>query len=115
MEQRSIEHNQIQQNIELRCHNYDENLIRMIDSILSREKRSITLDRLLYKDPIHGNILITDATTIQQHAVKHFQQYALPQTAPPSMNERWTKQFTPKDYIQPEWYRHIMVPPTWDE
>ncbi len=44
----------------------------MIDSILNRERRSIVLDRLLYKDPVQGNILITDASTIQRHAVQHF-------------------------------------------
>ena len=55
----------------------------MIDSILNQEKRSIVLDRLLYKDPVHGSFLITDAKIIQQHAIKHFQQYAIPQTAPP--------------------------------
>ncbi len=45
----------------------------MIDSILNREKRTIVLDRLLYKDPIHGSVLITDAQSIQKHAVLHFQ------------------------------------------
>ncbi len=112
LEQRNIEHTQIQRNIKLRCINYDENLTRMIDSILNREKQSIILDRLLVTDPVHGKVLITDATTIQKHAVKHFQQYALPQAAPPPMNERWSAQFAPKHYIQAEWYQHIMVPPT---
>jgi len=87
----------------------------MINSILNREKRSIILDCLLVTDPVHGKVLITDVTTIKKHAVQHFQQYALPHTAPPPMNERWSKQFTPKQYIQAKWYQHIMVPPTWDE
>ncbi len=100
LEQRSIEYTQIQRNIKLRCINYNDNLTRMIDSILNWEKQSIILDRLLYKDPVHGNILITDATTIKKHAVQHFQQYALPHTAPPPMNEQWSKQFAPKQYIQ---------------
>ncbi len=87
LKQRHIEHSQIQRNIKLRCTNYDENLTRMIDSILNREKRSIILDRLLVKDPVHSQFLITDVTTIKQHAVQHFQQYALPLTDPPPMNE----------------------------
>ncbi len=87
----------------------------MIDSILNRKKQSIILDRLLYKDLVYGNILITNLTTIQKHAVHHFQQYALPKTAPPPMNERWSEQFALKSYIQAEWYKNIMVPPTWDE
>src|SRR6266498_2261015 len=87
----------------------------MIDSILNREKRSIMLDRLLYKDPVHGNVLITDTQTIQKHAVTHFQQYTLLHTTPPQMNERWINQFTPKSYINEEWYQSIMVPFTWDE
>ncbi len=45
----------------------------MIDSILNRERKRIVLDHLLYKDPVHGNVLITDAETIKQQAAKHFQ------------------------------------------
>ncbi len=37
IEQRFIESTQIQHNLKLRCTNYDENLIKMIDSILNRE------------------------------------------------------------------------------
>jgi len=88
LEQRHLEHQQIQHNIQLRCHNYDEDLTKMIDSILNREKRYIVLDRLLYKDPVHGNTLITDAHTIQKHAIAHFQQYAISHIAPAPMNTR---------------------------
>ncbi len=55
----------------------------MIDSIFNQPKRCIVLDRLLYKDPVQSNVLITDAQTIQKHAVSHFQQYALPNSDPP--------------------------------
>ena len=74
----------------------------MIDSILNRERRRIVFDRLLYKDPELGHILLTDATAIKQHAAHHFQQYALSQTNPPPMNDRWTKQYAPKSYIKDE-------------
>jgi len=87
----------------------------MIDLILNRAKRNIVLDRLLYKDPVHGSFLITDPQTIQQHAINHFQQYALPQAAPPQMNDRWLNQFAFKSYINDNWYQNIMVPPTWEE
>ncbi len=76
----------------------------MIDSILNRERKSIVLDRLIYKDPVHGNVLITDTTTIKKHAAQHFQQYAFPQTIPSPMNDRWTNQYAPKSYIKDEWY-----------
>jgi len=73
------------------------------------------LDRLVYTDPVHGKVLITDAQTIKERAATHFQQYALPLTAPPPMNERWSEQFAPKSFIDPKWYQALMVPPTWDE
>ncbi len=38
LEQRIIEQTQIQRNLQLRCTNYDDNLTRMIDSILNRER-----------------------------------------------------------------------------
>ncbi len=87
----------------------------MIDSILNREKRTILLDRLIIKDPIHGQMLIMNPQTIQTHAMQHFQQYALPYTASPQMNERWLAQFASKPYINDDWYQSIMVLPTWDE
>src|SRR6266540_4384229 len=31
------------------------------------------------------------------------------------MNDRWTKQFEPKDYINNNWYNSVMTLPTWDE
>src|SRR6266540_3489392 len=85
LEQRLLEQKQIQHHIQLRCTNYDKDLTKMIDSILNREKRTILLDRLIIKDPIHGQMLITDPQTIQTHAVQHFQQYTLPHTVPPKM------------------------------
>ncbi len=115
LEQRKIKQDQIQQNIKLRCYNYDEDPTKMIDSILNREWWCIVLNHLVYKDPVLGNILITDTQTIQQHAVLYFQQYALSQTAPPQMNKRWTTQFTPKQYVNDEWFHSIIVPSTWDE
>ncbi len=115
LEQRLLEQKQIQYNIQLRCNNYDENLTKMINSILNREKHSIVLDRLLYKDPVHGSILITDAHTIQKHAIQHFQQYAIPHTAPVQMNDRWINQFTPRTFINNDWYQSVMTSPTWDE
>ncbi len=84
----------------------------MIDSILNWPKRCIVLDRLLYKDLVQGNVLITDAQTIQKHAVMHFQQYALPNSTPPSINDRWLNQFAPKEHVNKAWYQSVMVPPT---
>jgi len=77
----------MQHNSKLRCFNYEEDLTRMIDSILNRDRRRIVLDRLLVNDPLHDKVLITDPKTIQTHAAQHFQQYALSQNTSPSMNE----------------------------
>ncbi len=62
-----------------------------------------------------GQVLITDAHTIQKHAVTHFQQYALPDTIQPPINERWFAQYAPKSFINEDWFQSIMSPPTWDE
>ncbi len=59
-DQQQVELRQIQRNIELRCVNYDLDPMAVIDSLLNREKRRIVLDRLVIKDPNHGNILITE-------------------------------------------------------
>ena len=72
LERKWLEQSRIQHNIKLRCSNYDHDLTRMIDFILNREKKRIVLDRILYKDPEQGHILITDADTIKKHAALHF-------------------------------------------
>ncbi len=114
-EQRQLEQARITHNIKLRCLQYDGHLTQMIDSLLNRTKRTIVLDRLLVKDPVHGNMLITDATTIKKLAADHYQTYAIPTSAPKPMNDRWTAQYAPKADINPIWYQAVMDPPTWDE
>ncbi len=87
----------------------------MIDSILNQEKKRIVLDHLLIKNLIYNNILITDVTSIKRLAVEHYQKYAIPQSTPMSMNERWNKQYQPKMTIDPKWYQSIIDLPIWDE
>jgi len=72
LEQRLLEHQQIQHHIKLRYTNYEEDLTKMIDSILNRAKRCIVLDRIVYTDPVHSKMLIMDTQTIKKHAVMHF-------------------------------------------
>ncbi|SRR6266540_4821225 len=87
----------------------------MIDFLLNRTKRTIVLDQLLVKDPIHDNMLITDTTTIKKLAAEHYQSYTIPITSPKLMNDRWAAQYELKANINPTWYQTVMDPPTWDK
>jgi len=60
-----------------RCDNYINNQKSMIDSILSRKRRVITLDRILFRDPLTDETtLITDPEQIKSHTNQYFQTVA---------------------------------------
>ena len=88
----------------------------MIDSILSRKRRVITLDRILFRDPLTDETtLITDSEQIKSHTNQHFQTVAGGRHQPKQLNSCWARQYTPLSGIKDEWYSTLMSPPTRDE
>jgi hypothetical protein len=88
----------------------------MIDSILSRKRRVITLDRILLRDPLtEETTLITDPEQIKSQTNQHFQTVAGGRHQPKQLNPRWTRQYTPLSGIKDEWYSTLMSLPTRDE
>ena len=98
-----------------RCDNYHDNKSAFISSALGKEKRIITLDRIMVD--VDGNdTLITDPDDIKREVNKHFQTIAgLPPHNLPPLNERWTAQYAPRSDINSSIYDTLMSPPSKEE
>ena len=59
--------------IEEREHNYKNNQRKMINSLLNKEFRKITLDRLTYIDEHNSENFTTDQTLIEKLSIDHYQ------------------------------------------
>ena len=81
--------------VERRCSDLKENPKRMIDSILERKRRRITLDKVLVRKS-DGMELITDPSELNEQINLHFQTSAKAVDVQPDLNDRWTKQYAPK-------------------
>src|ERR1043165_555656 len=58
VEYKTVTDKRIEQFIKDRCSNYTENLKKMIDSFLKRNKHFIVLDKVIYKD-VNNNEQVT--------------------------------------------------------
>jgi endonuclease/exonuclease/phosphatase family metal-dependent hydrolase len=97
-----------------RCDDYTSDKGHMINSSLNREKRKITIDRLLIIQD-NQEILTTDQNTIKQATNNHFQQ------CPGGVHEekiippQWQQQYAPIEEINQDIYKYLMTPPNSDE
>ncbi len=81
----------------------------MLNSILNKEKRRITLDRIMVTD-VDSPYISTDPEDIERIATKHFQTSA---GIPPdnvSIPSDWLSDFDPKDTIDASIYQNLMNP-----
>jgi exonuclease III len=84
---------EIKQFIDKRCDDLKAAPSTMIDSILSRKKRTIILDRLLIEDPSTMNKKFTvDPDEIKSAAINHYQNFALPDFPARPMDSKWQQQ-----------------------
>ena len=106
----------IKQLVDKRCDDLLNDTSKMIDSILTRKKHSIVLDRLLINNKDTGEKRFTiDPDEIKHAVTDHFQNFAIPNSRAYPMSRKWKAQYRPKDYINDNWYSNLMQPPTFDE
>ena len=106
---------QIKALINHRCDQLATDPGKMIDSILQRKKRTITLDRVFIANDDNTKRFTLDPLEIKKVAVDHFQNNALPLSPPRPLDGRWASQYQPKDYISDNIYSNLMQPPTFNE
>src|SRR5215216_3996983 len=106
---------QIKSLIGKRCDQLESQPGKMIDSILQRKKRRITLDRVFINNNDGSKQFTLDPDEIKKVAINHFQNNAVPSTLPRSLDGRWISQYQTKEYISENIYDNIMQPPTYNE
>src|SRR2546430_1075740 len=88
----------------------------MINSILERKRKRITLDRLLIVNSNDSSqTLITDPEDINKFANSHFQNVARGAQPRQTLSFRWANQYVLKENIDINWYNSIMDPPPIEE
>src|SRR5205823_11333452 len=99
-----------------RCDNHITNPKSMINSILERHRRRVTIDRVLVSNnDDNSQTLITDQDEIKVHVNAHFQQVAGGAQPRQILSPRWAAQYSPIARINEQWYDRIMDPPSIDE
>ncbi len=86
-----------------------DNQSRMLNSILNKEKRRITLDRIMVTD-VDSPYISTDQEDIERIATKHFQTSAGIPPDDVSIPSDWLPDFAPKDNIDVSIYQNLMNP-----
>ena len=92
---------QINEYFKQRCNDLHSNQSRMIDSILERPHRRITLDRVMLDD---GSLTL-DNDEIDKKVVDHFQNIAGPNATHQSIPEEWRSEYEPLRTISDDCYK----------
>ncbi|RIA83134.1 hypothetical protein C1645_834273 [Glomus cerebriforme] len=91
----------------------------MINSILNRKPKTITLNKLSYKDTNGQTLYTTDPNIIEKETIKHYQTLGNPYY--PSYDEEtqlpsnWQDIYLPQDYIKDYWFDNTTQPITLTE
>jgi ribonuclease HI/endonuclease/exonuclease/phosphatase family metal-dependent hydrolase len=104
---------QIKDCSERRCEYIVEEQSKMIDSILEREKKVITLDRCIIKDNSGDEILITEKEEVLKAVKDHFDKLSNTAIKPTAQLEReWTEEYEPLEQVEDDYFVDIMDPIT---
>ena len=79
----------------------------MINFLLKRNKKKIIIDCLFISEN-NTNYMVLDPDIIKEKVNDHFQNIALSDTTPPSINDRWINQYTPLPNVNNQWYCNIL-------
>ncbi|KAF9972727.1 hypothetical protein BGZ75_001375, partial [Mortierella antarctica] len=105
----------IKEAIEKRCDQLKTATGKMLDKILNRSRGKVIIDRVqAVVDGIAVNIL--EPVAIKQHVMEWFHKWHGPRESTiPEPGSRWDNQYTPKEWIEEEWYQGLMDPPKLSE
>src|SRR3954451_4460243 len=100
--------------LQSRIDDFNSDPSRMIDSILNRRKRIITLDRCL--DNSHQDkLLLSTPDKIKYEVNRHFQQVAGTTHSNKNIPDDWQSTYQPLQNIDPTIYNELVTPPSADD
>ena len=103
LQETKLTEERIKYHINQRCIDYDQNPSKMIDSILSKHKRKIVIDRLYTVDNNRETLLL-QLDDIKYRVNQHFQKIALPNSEASPIPPHWLEQYQPKEDINENWF-----------
>ena len=104
----------IQQALQARIDDYNTDPSRMIDSILNRRRKIITLDKCLDNSK-HDKPLLTNDIDVKNEVNRHFQQIAGTTHCDKRIPEEWISTYQPIADINPAIYDQLTSLPSADE
>src|SRR6185436_6792330 len=105
----------IQERVQAHCNLMESNTKRMLNNILERNQEHIVIEKVIHKETDRP-ICIDRPKEVKSFVKNHFQKWTCKRIVQHSkLPERWTKQYQPKENIDPDWYKELLTPPTWEE
>ena len=104
---------QIENNVEKRLERYETCKKLMIDSILEREHKKITIDRLVVKDPENNEekLLLLSDDQILKETERHFKEITAQFPIDDSeLSNYWNDEYQPKQDIDEQIYNNLLSP-----
>jgi len=107
---------QIRECAEKRCEYIMDEQSKMIDSLLERENKTITLDRCIINDNNGDEILLMEKDDVLKAVKDHFNKVSN-MTKNPSLNRKreWEEEYKPLDIIDNNYFTNMMDPIQTDE
>jgi hypothetical protein len=103
---------QIESAIAQRCINFKENQKKMISSLTNSYKDSICIDRIMVDQEEDNKFITTNPTTIKQQVEDYYTKaFKKRKSNFQQLNDEWKKQYEPRDYINPDWYKSLLESP----
>src|SRR6185369_12860541 len=106
-----IKQNQlIKEAIETRCNNIDDNPSRMINSILDRHKKPLIINKIIESGENEEPVIYTETEEIMDKTRKYFRNTSVQrQWDRVEYIRQWSDQYTPRNYINEDWYEDLMT------
>ena len=100
----------INNHIQRRYDNFNNNTTKMINSILSRHSEPVDLSRIILMDSV-----ITDKNDIKLEVKNHFKNWTKLNSTSSLLWQQWKTEYEPKENINSSWYKDILEPVNLEE
>ncbi|PKC01278.1 hypothetical protein RhiirA5_426963, partial [Rhizophagus irregularis] len=113
LKEKEFQDSSIRARVEDRNNNFETDLSSFINSVLSRNRRYITLDHVFLDHPTRPQLL-TDPKDIDDAVVNHFQNFVPINSTPPTsidvLPDRWSSAYQPMNDVSSSIYDSLMNP-----
>ena len=85
----------------------------MISSLTNQHKSSVHIDRIVVEQENKPGYISTEPDEIKKQVEEYYSQaFKKRNTNFQQLNKEWKDQYKPKEYINADWYKDLMKPPS---